>query len=73
MVVLGQALADAEERGLNPHALVILSKIVKLNNSAIVFAAHRGEGHHEGTPEAWRVIRKFRLQLVRRLQILRSI
>lgn len=42
---------------LNAGALEILSKLVKLNNSAFVFAAYRGGGHYEGTPKVWRVIR----------------
>lgn len=107
LVALGQTIADAEERGLNPHALAILkllvftgarkgeietlrwdevdfkggylrladsktgqkavplnagaleilSKIPRLQNSVYVFTAHRGEGHYEGTPKVWRIIR----------------
>lgn len=42
---------------LNAGALEILSKILKLNNSAYVFPAYRGEGYYEGTPKVWRIIR----------------
>lgn len=107
LVALGQALADAEERGLNTHALTILkllvftgarkgeietlrwdavdfeggylrladsktgqkaiplnagaleilSKIAILEGSPFVFPAHRSEGHYEGTPKVWRIVR----------------
>lgn len=107
LVVLGQALADGEEQGLNPQALAILkllvftgarkgeietlrwdavdfeggylrladsktgqkafplnagaleilSKITRLAGSPYVFPAHRSDGHYEGTPKVWRIIR----------------
>ena len=54
-------LADSETGQkaipLNAGALEILSKISRLDGSPFVFPAHRSEGHYEGTPEGWRVIR----------------
>lgn len=107
LVALGQALAEGEERGLNPQALAILkllvftgarkgeietmrwdavdlpggylrladsktgqkaiplnagaleilSKLPRLEGSPFVFTAHRSEGHYEGTPKVWRIVR----------------
>lgn len=107
LVALGQALANGEERGLNPQALnilqlliftgarkgeietlrwdavdfeggylrladsktgqkaiplnagalEILSKLPRLEGSPFVFPAHRSDGHYEGTPKVWRIIR----------------
>lgn len=42
---------------LNAGALEILSKIPRLDGSPYVFPAHRSEGHYEGTPKVWRIIR----------------
>lgn len=43
---------------LNAGALEILSKISRLDNSPYVFPAHRGDGHYEGTPKVWRIVRR---------------
>lgn len=108
LVALGQALANGEERGLNPQALnilklliftgarkgeietlrwdavdfqggylrladsktgqkaiplnagalEILSNLARLEGSPFVFPAHRSEGHYEGTPKVWRIVRE---------------
>ena len=42
---------------LNAGALEILSKIARLEGSPFVFPAHRSEGHYEGTPKVWRIVR----------------
>ena len=42
---------------LNAGALEILSKLPRLKGSPFVFPAHRSEGHYEGTPKVWRIIR----------------
>lgn len=42
---------------LNSGALEILSKIRRLDGSPFVFPAHRSDGHYEGTPKVWRIIR----------------
>ncbi|MAZ03673.1 MAG: integrase [Sneathiella sp.] len=42
---------------LNAGALEILSKLPSLEGSPFVFPAHRSEGHYEGTPKVWRIIR----------------
>ncbi len=43
---------------LNAGALEILSKIPKMEGSPFVFPAHRSDGHYEGTPKVWRIIRE---------------
>lgn len=42
---------------LNAGALEILSRISKLEASPFVFPAHRSDGHYEGTPKVWRIVR----------------
>ncbi len=42
---------------LNAGALEILSEVPGLNSSPFVFPAYRGEGHYEGTPKVWSIIR----------------
>lgn len=42
---------------LNAGALEILSEITSLEGSPYVFPAYRGDGHYEGTPKVWRIIR----------------
>ena len=42
---------------LNAGALEVLAGVSRLGNSAFVFPAHRGDGHYEGTPKVWRMIR----------------
>ena len=42
---------------LNAGALQVLSDIFRLESSPYVFPAHRSDGHYEGTPKVWRIIR----------------
>lgn len=42
---------------LNAGALEILSKVTRLEGSPYVFPAHRSDGHYEGTPKVWRIVR----------------
>lgn len=42
---------------LNAGALEILSEITRLEGSPYVFPAYRGDGHYEGAPKVWRIIR----------------
>ena len=42
---------------LNAGALEILSKIPRLDGSSFVFPAYRSDGHYQGTPKVWRIIR----------------
>ena len=42
---------------LNAGALEILSQIPRLEGSPFVFPAHRSDGHYEGAPKVWRIIR----------------
>lgn len=55
-------LADSETGQkaipLNAGALEILSKLSRFEGTPFVFPAHRGEGHYEGTPKVWRIIRR---------------
>ena len=43
---------------LNAGAMQILSELDLTEGSDFVFPARRGLGHYEGTPKAWRLIRK---------------
>lgn len=43
---------------LNAGALEVLDEIPRLDESPFVFPALRGDGHYEGTPKVWRIIRK---------------
>lgn len=42
---------------LNAPSLEILSNISRIDGSPFVFPAHRSEGHYEGTPKVWRIVR----------------
>lgn len=42
---------------LNAGALELLAAIPQVNTSKFVFPAHRSDGHYEGTPKVWRIIR----------------
>jgi integrase len=42
---------------LNAGALQVLADIKRLDKSPFVFPAHRSDGHYEGTPKVWRIIR----------------
>lgn len=42
---------------LNAGALEVLAAIPRLDGSPFVFPAHRSEGHYEGTPKVWRIVR----------------
>ncbi|MFP1630541.1 tyrosine-type recombinase/integrase [Zhengella sp. ZM62] len=42
---------------LNAGALEILSNLARFEGSPFVFPAHRSEGHYEGTPKVWRIVR----------------
>jgi len=42
---------------LNAGALQVLANISQLNSSPYVFPAHRSDGHYEGTPKVWKLIR----------------
>lgn len=42
---------------LNAGALEILASIPQMSSSVFVFPAHRSNGHYEGTPKVWRIIR----------------
>ncbi len=42
---------------LNAGALETLSNIPRLDGSAFVFRAHRGNGYYQGTPKVWRFVR----------------
>lgn len=42
---------------LNAGALEILAYLPRLSGSPYVFPAHRSDGHYEGTPKVWRIIR----------------
>jgi hypothetical protein len=44
---------------LNAGALEILANIPRLEGSPFVFPAHRSDGHYEGTPKVWRIIRNY--------------
>lgn len=43
---------------LNAGALEILSNIPRLDGSPYVFPAHRSDGHYEGTPKVWNIVRR---------------
>lgn len=43
---------------LNAGALEILSTLPRHEGSPYVFPAHRSEGHYEGTPKVWQIIRR---------------
>jgi len=42
---------------LNAGALEVLASLPQLVGSPYVFPAHRGDGHYEGTPKVWRIVR----------------
>ncbi len=42
---------------LNAGALEILAYLPRQDGSPYVFPAHRGDGHYEGTPKVWRIVR----------------
>ncbi|MFK8036114.1 MAG: site-specific integrase [Hyphomicrobiales bacterium] len=43
---------------LNAGALEILSKMPRFDGSPYVFPAHRSDGHYEGTPKVWIIVRR---------------
>lgn len=43
---------------LNAGALEILRNIPRLDGSPYVFPAHRSDGHYEGTPKVWGIVRR---------------
>jgi len=42
---------------LNAGALEVLVSLDRVEGSPFVFPAHRGNGHYEGTPKVWRIVR----------------
>ena len=42
---------------LNAGALEIFAYLPRQDGSPYVFPAHRGDGHYEGTPKVWRIVR----------------
>jgi integrase len=42
---------------LNAGALQVLANTPRLEDSSYVFPAHRSDGHYEGTPKVWRIVR----------------
>ena len=42
---------------LNACALEVLVSLPRFVGSPYVFPAHRGDGHYEGTPKVWRIVR----------------
>ena len=54
---LAESKTGQKNISLNAGAKEVLASVPRLTDSQFVFAAHRGNGHYEGTPKVWRKIR----------------